>query len=80
MNTTQQHELRAAHVAAYINDFGKATNLAWPEINVAIRLALSILDRGKSAATAYAIGVNTIRSIAASTDCSALNASNQTLH
>ena len=80
MTTTQQHELRAAHVAAHINDFGKAADLAWPEINAAIKLALAILDRGKSAATAYEIGMNAIRAIAASTDCLALNANNQTLH
>ncbi len=62
MNT--QHEQRCTHVAAHVYYLGKSIQLAWQEINLAISMALSELDHGKSAASAYESGANAIRTIA----------------
>jgi hypothetical protein len=61
--TKEQHELRAAYVAAYITDLAKAANLAWQETVAIINIALMMFDNGHSAATAYELGASYIRAI-----------------
>lgn len=61
--TPEQHELRAAYVAAYIAGLAKAANIAWAETTAIINIALMMLDNGHSAATAYQIGSGYIRAI-----------------
>lgn len=63
MNTTK-HEQRCTHVAALVYYMGEAFNLAYQETRLAIRLSLSVLDKGNSAATAYEAGAHAIRTIA----------------
>jgi len=57
-------EQRAVMVAAQIYYLGKSINLKWNEINLAMRLALSELNHGKSGASAYEAGVYALRTIA----------------
>lgn len=64
--TPEQHELRAAHVAAHLHYLAKAANIAWKELQAIINIALMLLDNGQSAATAYETGASYIRAIAIS--------------
>jgi hypothetical protein len=57
-------EQRAVMVAAQIYYLGKSINLKWQEINLAMRLALSELNHGKSGASAYEAGADALRLIA----------------
>lgn len=61
---TTTYEQRCTHIAAHIYYLGQSIQLAWNEIYLAIRLALSELDHGKSAASAYEAGAQAIRTIA----------------
>jgi hypothetical protein len=62
-STHEQHELRCAHVAAYLAALAKAANIAWNETKAIINIALMMLDNGHSAATAYETGSGYIRAI-----------------
>lgn len=61
--TPEQHELRAAYVAAHLQQLAKAANIAWKELTAIINIALMMLDNGHSAATAYETGSGYIRAI-----------------
>ena len=63
--TPEEHEQRAAHVAAHIIYLAKAANIAWQEINAVINISLMMLDNGYSAATAYEIGAQYVNHLAA---------------
>lgn len=59
----EQHELRAAHVAAHIYYLAIDINITRQEIGAIINIALMMLDNGHSGATAYETGANYVRSI-----------------
>jgi hypothetical protein len=61
--TPEEHEQKAAYVAASIYDLAKPEQLDWQVLTAIINIALMLLDNGHSAATAYETGASYVRAI-----------------
>lgn len=61
--TYEEHELRAAYLAAHLQQMAKAMHVAWDYLTAIINISLMMLDNGYSAATAYETGASYIRAL-----------------